>query len=288
MILSFSEEVRTKAGEKLALFLKGVEDFLDVCREFAEKNKAAWVPDSTTIDLPVPPFLNQYVDILLAVSLHKFSSLTATLIESVNRGNYLTYALVGRSLIEHTATLRYYWEKRLAPIIQTASGRGSVTPDEKKSAILSLDQHLRGSRFDWLSFELKDYRQLRESQAARRRERRGTQAGTLREGFPDQISVVTALDHWAKAEPGVHIAYDLFCDLVHPNLGSNFLVMARDEGRLKVDPQGANAVGFDIFRQSLPFLVSSAIREGSQLIPMFALIRYQDDELPNVKKGNTR
>ncbi len=288
MIVSFSEEVRTKAGKDLTLFLKGVENFLDVCQEFAEKNKAAWVPYYTAKDWPFPHLFNHYVDIVLAVSLHKFSSLIATLIESVNRGNYLTYALTGRSMIEHVATLRYYWEKRLAPIIQTASERGSLTPDERKSAILSLDQHLRGSRFDWLSFELKDYRQLKESQASRRRQKRGTQSETRRENFPDQINVQTAIDHWAKAEPGIHIAYDIFCDLVHPNLGSNFLVMTRDEGRLRVDPQGASAIGFDIFRQSLPLLVSSAIREGARLIPLFAVIRYEDDELANVRKGNTR
>jgi hypothetical protein len=275
MILSFSEEVRTKAGENLTSFLTGVENFLDVCQEFAEKNKAVWVPYYTAKDWPFPHLFNHYVDIVLAVSLHKFSSLIATLIESVNRGNYLTYALMGRSMIEHAATLRYYWETRLAPIIQTASERGSLTPDERKSAVLSLDQ-------------LKDYRQLKESQASRRRQKRGAHSETRRENFPDQINVQTAIDHWAKAEPGIHIAYDLFCDLVHPNLGSNFLVMTRDEGRLRVDPQGASAVGFDIFRQSLPLLVSSAIREGARLIPLFAVIRYEDDELANVRKGNTR
>lgn len=280
MTAVFSQEVRARAGDASRQFLEATENFVAVCREFAMKHEPVWLVEAGSNAEPFPTLFNRYVDFLHALYLHKFAAFAESLIESVNRGDYLNYALIGRAMIEHAATLRYYWEKRLVPVIHSASKRGGLTTAEERTVIDSLDQHLRGSRFDWLSFALKDYQRLKESQAARRKEKRGREPKPADLNRPDQVNVATALEHWAKEEEGVHIAYDLFCDLVHPNVGSNMLVIAHADGRLTVAPRSETAIGVDIFRQSLPLLVASAIREASRLIPTLILIRYQDDELP--------
>ena len=219
-----------------------------------------------------PRLFNRYVGMLYAIYLTKYSRLLTSLIEAVNRGDYITYGLVGRSIIEHTATLRYYWDKRLTPIIHAASKRGHLTHDEVALLVDSLDKHLRGSRFDWVAFELREYEALQRKSRFHRKHNRNT--------TPDQISVVTTIDHWAKDQGSARIAHDLFCDLVHPNVGSSFLVMSRSNDAIAVNANVPSEVGFSIFRKSFPLLVSLAIREASRVLAFFPHIRYQDDELP--------
>src|SRR5436853_7400967 len=164
MTTVFSQEVRARAGDASRQFLQATENFVAVCREFSMKHEPIWLVEPGSKAEPFPTLFNRYVDFLHALYLHKFAALAESLIESVNRGDYLSYALIGRTMIEHTATLRYYWEERLVPVIQSASKRGGLTSKEERAVIDSLDQHLRGSRFDWLSFVLKDYQRLKESQ----------------------------------------------------------------------------------------------------------------------------
>src|SRR5437016_2066298 len=109
MATVFSQEVRAKAGDGARKFLDAIENFLGTCREFSEKQQAVWLVEAGdgTIPEPFPTLFNRYVDFLYALYLHKFATLAESLIESVNRGDYLGYALVGRAMLEHTATLRY-------------------------------------------------------------------------------------------------------------------------------------------------------------------------------------
>jgi hypothetical protein len=46
------------------------------------------------------------------------------------------------------------------------------------------------------------------------------------------VNVLTCVEKWAKETPAVLIAYNLFCELVHPNIGSSFLVCSSDSDRL--------------------------------------------------------
>ena len=49
-----------------------------------------------------------------------------------------------------------------------------------------------------------------------------------------------------------------------------------------LDGGSTPSVGFAIFCESIPLLVSSAMREASRLIPMLPLVRCQDDEPVNM------
>ncbi len=51
---------------------------------------------------------NHYVDLLLAVYLAKHTAYTENFIYSINRFDYIGYALNARSVVESASTLRYY------------------------------------------------------------------------------------------------------------------------------------------------------------------------------------
>lgn len=71
-----------------------------------------------------------------------------------------------------------------------------------------------------------------------------------------QVNVLTCLEHWAAELPEVMIVYNLFCDLVHPNIGSNFLVAATSDNRMYFSQSKGAPVGRQIFEQSFIMLIS--------------------------------
>jgi hypothetical protein len=95
----------------------------------------------------------------------------------------------------------------------------------------------------------------------------------------EQVNVLTCIEKWAKEEPGVLIAYNLFCDLVHPNIGSSFLVASTNDEGLYFSPSKGESVGSDIFEQSLPLLLSVTHKQfGDYLLLLIGTI-WQEDEL---------
>ena len=91
---------------------------------------------------------NVYVRNLTSSYVSRFSDLTRGLLSAVDAENYLVYALAGRSLIEITATLRYYITQRYKPLF----AKETLSSEDLQTLIKVHDQHLRGTRFDWESF----------------------------------------------------------------------------------------------------------------------------------------
>ena len=55
-------------------------------------------------------------------------------------------------------------------------------------------------------------------------------------------------------------SYNMFCDLVHPNIGSNFLVASINNGTVCFSQKKGDMVGHFIFEESFPLLVSVVIK----------------------------
>lgn len=72
--------------------------------KMAEQLDFPWSPD---LDDP-RKLHNVYARNLVTCYVSKFPQLSETILESVDKERFLVYALAGRSLIESTATLRYY------------------------------------------------------------------------------------------------------------------------------------------------------------------------------------
>lgn len=222
---------------------------------------------------------NVYARSLFICYTSKFAQLTESIINAIERGHYLIYALSGRSLIESTATLRYYNLHQYKPLFD----KGSLSKEDMKKLIEIDDRHLRGTRFDWDSFFFKRYSKLKEDAVKKLKTKKEKAKFVTKRILQEQVNVMTCIEKWAESTPEILIAYNLFCDLVHPNIGSSFLVASINDKGLFFTPAGEQKVGKIIFEQSFPILVSATMKPfGEQLIYLISTI-WQDDELQNAE-----
>ena len=94
-----------------------------------------------------------------------------------------------------------------------------------------------------------------------------------------QVNVLTCIEKWSEDTPEVLIAYNLFCDLVHPNIGSNFLIASTDDNKLYFTRFRGEPVGRQIFAQSFPLLLSVTLKPFGDYLVMLMGTIWQDDEL---------
>ena len=223
---------------------------------------------------------NMYTKSLVTCYASKFSELTSGLLGAVEQGNYLVYALCGRSLLETTAVLRYYVTRKYKPLLD----KGFLTEAEIRQLVDSDDRHLRGTRFDWESYLSQNYAKLRsevvdhlKSKKSKSKDKAHAEATELI--IKPQVNVLTCIEHWAHEMPEVFIAYNLFCDLVHPNIGSTLLVASVSESQLYFSRFRGEPVGRQILEQSLPLLASTTHREFGPLLLVLMSTIWNEDEL---------
>ena len=109
-------------------------------KKMAESLDFSWEPNQ---DDP-RKLHNNYIRNLITCYVSKFSDLSDAILYSIEKENYLVYALAGRSLIETTANLRYYVFHQYKPLLD----KQSLSNKDMQSLIDIDDRHLRGSRFD--------------------------------------------------------------------------------------------------------------------------------------------
>lgn len=272
---TFSEEIKQRSNTEFLNYLNLFEEGHVHIMGMAKALSISWIPDQ------VDPRRahNHYIDLLLSVYVSKYSLLSESLIHSVNRNDFFSYALAGRAMIELTATLRYYIFHKYKPLLD----KKILSPSEFETLIDLDDKHLRGGRFDWESFFFKKFDKMKEDVITdiknKKKKKKAEIASVKKKIQQGQYNVLTCVEKWAIETPAVMIGYNLFCDLVHPNIGSNFLVSSVEDGELMFKRDGKNQVGFNIFEQTFPLLLSMTNREMASLLVMLALMKWQEDEL---------
>lgn len=216
---------------------------------------------------------NSYIRSLAAAYASKMHELCEATLGAARSGNYLVYGLCGRAILETVATLRYYNIQQYLPLLES----DGLDANGATRLIELDDQHLRGSRFDWVSFLSADIAKLRQDVRASLSKKSGAspQAGDL----PSQVNVLTCIQKWAQHDADVMVAYGLFCDLVHPNIGSNMLVASIDDHLLYFTKHRGQPVGRVLFERTFPLLVTVSQKEfGTQLAALLHTV-WHDDEL---------
>jgi len=71
-----------------------------------------------------------------------------------------------------------------------------------------------------------------------------------------------------KESPAIIAIYNLFCDLVHPNMCSTFWVDSINRDGLHFAQSRGSSMGAKIFEQSLPMLVSATMKPFSDYLGM--------------------
>jgi hypothetical protein len=218
---------------------------------------------------------NNYVRSLAAAYASKMHELCETTLQAAQAGNYLVYGLCGRALLETVATLRYYNLQHYSPLFQG----GGLDANGAARLIELDDQHLRGSRFDWDSFLSADFAKLREDVRTSLSKKSG--ASPQSSDLPTQVNVLTCMQKWAQDDPDVMVAYGLFCDLVHPNIGSNMLVASIDSDNhlLYFAKHRGLPVGRVLYERTFPLLVAISQKEFAKQFAALLYTVWQDDEL---------
>lgn len=220
---------------------------------------------------------NMYARALICAYARKFGEMCKSVADSLRADQYLLYALAGRSLVETTATLRYYVLNEYTPLLS----KGSLSNEDMKGLLAADDRHLRGGRFDWKTFlEGKYSEMVAETQRELTQKKKGGKRYIPPNLMNEQKNVYTCIEKWAVSEPGALLTYNLFCELVHPNVGSNFLVASFESGVMHFGSGQGTSMGRRIAQQSVPLLGALVIREfGESLYRLMATI-WKPDELP--------
>ena len=204
-----------------------------------------------------------------------------TAIRATADDEFLVFAYCGRGIFETTATLRYYNSKTLA-ILSTTRNRDQFSPEEIANIIGLLDKHSRGGRFDWTAFWTSNRKDMATKLVGARKNKKAHDSDRT---SPSQVSVLTALDSWMADEPGVVLIYDFFCELVHPNLGSNFLAMGAQNGALNVGGSTKKSVGRSLVIEGIQFL-APVIKEASlNMATLLGWQRQQNEETPDCEQA---
>jgi hypothetical protein len=184
---------------------------------------------------PVAHF-NAYIDFGISTYAAKLLELFESIELSIENERYLIYAQSGRAIIENIATLRYYSKHPDIAAASDAWKNKALTDPLLRAANATLDRFLRGSRFSWDAFIEGRFSDLSK--------------------IPDQpdqaqINSATCLQKWFIESPKLESLYDLLCDLVHPNFGSNLLVLGTLKSQLFPGAKGAKSSSLFIVAPTL-------------------------------------
>ncbi len=259
-MICFGEKIRAQAPPLLTQCCDGLESlWLRIDESF--RNTQVSFDAASLPQVSQSEYIKNVLRLLYATYLAKFRELLSEVITGANDERFLVFALAGRAFIETTAMLRYH-NRKIIGVVEAAQSRDAFSPDELKQIVDVLDQHSRGGRFDWFEFWFSNRKNMATQLVARRKSKLKEEPPLPN---PSQVNVMTALDRWATDEPGIALAYEFFCELVHPNLGSNFLVMGAKDGHLRVGSTTPRSVGRSLCAEGIPFLAAAGRETAGQL-----------------------
>ncbi|MEM1370151.1 MAG: hypothetical protein AAGG02_19550 [Cyanobacteria bacterium P01_H01_bin.15] len=224
--------VRAQLSPDLQSSLDELEARWELLAEL-RRHPFTWDPPESSAEL-----FDHYLRALYAVYVNKLFALTDALIYALNTENFLLYGSIARASLEYTAVLRYYVLQKTLPLLNTTDADGNLTPETQQTLLEFLDQHLRGGRYDWQPFLFEELHLK----------------GSKLPPPPTQVNILTCLKKWMKQDSTIEPQYALYCDLVHPNLGSSLLVTRLQDEHVQIGGQGGTALGWHIFSRTFPQL----------------------------------
>jgi hypothetical protein len=234
--IKFSAQFREKLPADILPSIEKFEEISLILSTYSNQS-IVWQPPVNLDEL-----LDHYLDTLLQVYLYKYYVFSTTLIQVLNEENYLLYGLICRAIIEHTSVLRYYVTGKMLPLAQVIVEDGIVTQEELQELINWLDKHLTGRRFNWDNF-FDNYEKKIEGIKPHDSSK------------PSQVNVITCLEKWGKENSSIINLYELFCDLVHPNLGSTILITRLVDHKLSIGGEEGEPMGRQIFHHTFTSIV---------------------------------
>lgn len=264
-IAVFTPEVQ----RHMRAFAKGLGHAEGVLRGYHVHAKPSFTGDRSDPQAAI----RESARLVFALSWSKAVLFSRAIIQGVNSANLLAASQSLRAYTEMVAALRYTM-KQVLPIVKRSAASGTITAEDLRAVQGLLDTILHGGRFNWqLYFEegvpaVMDRKKLKRSKEERQR----FETGSLRIG--------TCIHDWGKDEPAAEFIYDYLCELVHPNKGSNLLMLVTTaDDRTAFDADGNHQLGRDIFQRIFPFAVSMCMEGMTSTQPIFSILGMDDEDV---------
>lgn len=282
--LKFNSQIKLDATAEIKNILDVIEKSVVHLKQVKERRKFE-INLAELQTLKQADFIKRIFGFLYGMYIEKYLELLSEVVTSINNERFLTFGLVGRTILETTATLKHY-NKKLQEIASSAKDQDNFSTAELNELVIILDKHSRGGRFDWYRFwtsNRKDMASNLVNEIQLKTKKNETSDSFNTQHNPDSINVQTAINSWGKESNSVLLAYAFFCELVHPNLGSNFLVMGAGNGKLYVCGDTKKVLARSIATEGLRFLgpiIKQALADLSILLYWAALHTKGDQDDP--------
>lgn len=263
---TFPNTLRNNASELLLKCLNGIESFHEHIVRVHKDNPTSFNPTILQQE-PVEKYIAQVLQLLYGIYAAKFAELSEGIIESTSNPRYLVFAYCCRGFIETTAALRFY-NKKTQQLFMKAKNQDAYDSAELREIASLLDLHSRGGRFDWAQYWTLGRKGMVNHISTSAREKKPAQNPPG--SNPSQINAKTMIAAWVSDEPTIALIYGFFCEVVHPNLGSNFLVMGADSGSLYVDASRERTIGRSLALEGIE-LVTPVVREANRCMAQLLL-----------------
>jgi hypothetical protein len=224
-------------------------------------------------DLPLEN-LKASTRLIATMYLTKTIFYSRAIIENVNSRNFLVAFQSMRAALEVVAAVRYTLRK-MQPIIHECAVRGTVSGEDARQLNHHCDLLLHGGRFDWMSF-------FQEGISATLERKNKVRSKDERREFAERahyLKVDICMKSWSKDQPLAGFAYDYLCDLVHPNKGSNLIIVAEREQGPTFDVDGRKPLGILIFDRIFSLFVRLCADEFGQLFILFTTMGADEDRI---------
>lgn len=269
MSIKFSTDFKAGGKDLLIRCCDGIEGFykyLDVTKfDTAELSIEAIYDVNQSKEHPYQ-YVGNFFKFIHASYIEKYRELIGDFISSINSKHYLTAALCGRSLIESTATLRYYNNAVMKKVRISSKKEIEGIDIEFLHDVLSLaSKHMHGSNMNWADFFTTDKKTfIRE--LVDKEKRRLKKEPPKKEDFIKSYPIGKFLDSWFDDDPElVALAYNFYSEIVHPNLGSNLLLIGILNGKVQVGRDSNRAAGKSICKEAVTFLAPCLKEAANQL-----------------------
>jgi hypothetical protein len=273
--LKFSEEFLRGGDDVLRDCCNGLENCHRELRDTQTTISQAEIDSIFSGDLEGQhpyKYLGNFFNLIHSTYNEKFRDLIGGVIESVNTKQYLITALCGRSIIECTALLRYYNDAVFEKV--SIAGRRDLEGIDKDfltEAFELASKHMHGSTMNWSAFFTSDIKTFvkdlvdKEKARMKREKPKGVD-------YIQSIHITKALDSWFDDQPElVALAYNFFSELVHPNLGSNLLLLGITDGKIQIGKTSNRAIGKTICREAIKYL-APCMKEGLKQLSLSIIL----------------
>jgi hypothetical protein len=261
ILSAFSPEVR----KNMEAFAKAISHAEGVLRGYHQHTDAAFKAS------PKDPFEAIKINArqIFTLSWAKSILFSRSIVDNVNNRNLLSAFQAIRGYVELVATLRYT-VNIMEPIIHKAADDRTISVEDARTIAGHMDILLHGGRFNWKTYFEEGVSAMIDRKKLKRTKEEKAKFETK------ALRIGTCINDWGLESPAAEFIYDYLCELVHPNKGSNMILLVQRDGGVVFDVNEMSEMGIDLFERVFPYAASMCMGEMGRTQPFFAALGVEE------------